>query len=68
MTQAKRLSAKSKGGSRPNAGRKPKYKEATTTVAFRVPVSMVAPLKATVAAMLSQSRLPVEPPDAVLAT
>jgi len=33
------------GGKRENAGRKLKYGEATKTVAFRVPVSMIEDLK-----------------------
>jgi hypothetical protein len=33
------------GGSRKNAGAKPKYKEPTTTIAFRCPVSKVTELK-----------------------
>jgi hypothetical protein len=34
------------GGSRKNAGAKPKYKEQTTTIAFRCPISKVTELKA----------------------
>lgn len=41
------------GGARPNAGRKPKYNEATTTVAFRVPLSKVAQVKAAVSYIIS---------------
>lgn len=33
------------GGKRPFSGRKPQYNEATTTVAFRVPVSKVPEIK-----------------------
>jgi hypothetical protein len=40
------------GGKRPNAGRKPKYNEATTTVAFRVPVSKVEQVKELVRKLL----------------
>lgn len=34
-----------RGGSRKNAGAKPKYNEPTTTIAFRVPLSMVSEIK-----------------------
>jgi hypothetical protein len=33
------------GGTRKNAGAKPKYNEKTTTIAFRCPISKVAELK-----------------------
>jgi hypothetical protein len=33
------------GGTRKNAGAKPKYNEQTTTIAFRCPISKVAELK-----------------------
>lgn len=43
---------KTHGGKRPGAGNKPKYGEATTTVAFRCPESKVEELKAIVMAKL----------------
>ena len=42
-----------RGGSRPNSGPKPKYNEATTTVAFRVPVSKADEVKSHVLKLLS---------------
>lgn len=50
-----------RGGSRLNAGRKPKYKEATTTVAFRVPVSLVPKVKAAVAKLIAATSAPSSP-------
>lgn len=38
-----------RGGTRSNAGAKPKYNEKTTTIAFRVPMSKVDDIKALVA-------------------
>lgn len=38
-----------RGGKRKGAGRKPKYKEATTTISFRVPVSLSGKIKKIVA-------------------
>jgi hypothetical protein len=45
---------KSRGGARKNAGAKPKYNEATTTVAFRCPQSKAEELKKLVKAKLSE--------------
>jgi hypothetical protein len=42
------------GGSRKNAGAKPKYNEQTTTIAFRCPISKVAELKSLVNDKLQQ--------------
>ena len=36
------------GGKRKGAGRKPKYNEPTTTIAFRVPISKVEAVKKSV--------------------
>ena len=42
------------GGTRKNAGAKPKYNEQTTTIAFRCPISKVAELKLLVNDKLQQ--------------
>ena len=42
------------GGSRKNAGAKPKYNEETKTVAFRCPMSKVEELKLVVKSKLSE--------------
>ncbi len=42
------------GGSRKNAGAKPKYNEETKTISFRCPVSKVDELKAVVKSKLSE--------------
>lgn len=42
------------GGKRKGAGRKKKYAEPTTTVAFRVPVSKIAEIKSHLENKLSQ--------------
>lgn len=39
------MTKNTRGGARRNAGAKPKYKEKTTTVAFRCPVSRTSELK-----------------------
>jgi hypothetical protein len=41
------------GGARKGAGRKPKFKKETTTIAFRVPVNLVAKVKKLVSEFLS---------------
>ena len=43
-----------RGGTRKNAGAKPKYKEETRTVAFRCPLSKVDELKLLVKSKLSE--------------
>lgn len=43
-----------RGGTRKNAGAKPKYSEQTKTVAFRCPVSKVDELKSIVKSKLSE--------------
>lgn len=43
-----------RGGSRKNAGAKPKYNEQTKTVAFRCPVSKVNELELVVKSKLSE--------------
>lgn len=43
---------KKKGGTRKGSGAKPKYKEPTKTIAFRVPVSKIDEIKQTVKSML----------------
>lgn len=43
-----------RGGTRRNAGAKPKYKEETKTVAFRCPLSKVDELKIVVKSKLSE--------------
>ncbi len=43
-----------RGGTRKNAGAKPKYNEQTKTVAFRCPVSKVDELKIIVKSKLSE--------------
>ena len=45
---------KTRGGTRKNAGAKPKYNEQTKTVAFRCPVSKVDELKLIVKYKLSE--------------
>jgi hypothetical protein len=45
------------GGKREGAGRKPKYGEPTETIAFRVPVSKVEPVKALVNGFLKPFEL-----------
>lgn len=40
------------GGKRKGAGRKPKYNEPTTTIAFRVPVSKVKEVKGIVKGLI----------------
>ena len=42
-----------RGGTRKNAGAKPKYNEETKTIAFRCPISKVNELKSIVKAKLS---------------
>lgn len=42
------------GGTRKNAGAKPKYKEKTTTVSFRCPLSKVDELKSIFKSKLSE--------------
>lgn len=44
---------KNHGGLRKNAGRNPKYNEATTVIAFRVPKSKKATIKAKVNKILA---------------
>lgn len=39
---------KTHGGERANAGRKPKYNEPTKVVGFRVPLSLIAKVRAAV--------------------
>lgn len=41
----KKQTKQNRGGKRKGSGRKPKYKEETTTIAFRVPVSKVSKIK-----------------------
>ena len=43
-----------RGGSRKNAGAKPKYNEPTKTVAFRCPVSKVNEVKTVIKTKLAQ--------------
>jgi hypothetical protein len=45
---------KKRGGKRENAGRKNTYNEPTTTVSFRLPISKVDEIKATVKAKLAE--------------
>ena len=45
---------KTRGGTRRNAGAKPKYNEETKTVAFRCPISKVDELKIIVKSKLSE--------------
>ena len=45
---------KARGGTRRNAGAKPKYNEQTKTVAFRCPLSKVDELKILVKSKLSE--------------
>ena len=52
-----------RGGSRPNTGPKPKYNEATTTVAFRVPVSKAEEIKAMVNKKLKTFKKNATPPQ-----
>lgn len=47
-----KLTPKKHGGPRKNAGRNPKYNEATCVIAFRVPISKKAAVKAKVNKML----------------
>jgi hypothetical protein len=56
------MKSNNKGGKRKGAGRKPKYNEATTTVAFRVPVSKVNDVKAAVKAAVNTPSIPEQPP------
>jgi hypothetical protein len=42
------------GGKRKGAGRKPKYNEPTTTIAFRVPLSKVDKVKKAVKALIKK--------------
>lgn len=42
-----------RGGKRPGSGRKPKYNEPTTTIAFRVPVSKVKEVKGIVKGLIA---------------
>lgn len=50
-------SKKKSGGYRQGSGAKPKYKEQTTTIAFRVPKSKVNELKDLVNLKLSEYKL-----------
>ena len=45
---------KTRGGTRRNAGAKPKYNEETKTVAFRCPISKIDELKLVVKSKLSE--------------
>ena len=45
---------KTRGGTRRNAGAKPKYNEETKTVAFRCPISKVDELKLIIKSKLSE--------------
>ena len=45
---------KKRGGTRKNAGAKPKYNEETKTVAFRCPLSKVDELKLVIKSKLSE--------------
>lgn len=51
---ASKLKEYKRGGSRKNAGAKPKYNEQTKTVAFRCPMSKVDELKIIVKSKLSE--------------
>lgn len=51
--QKRTSTTSNRGGTRSGAGRKPKYKEATTTVAFRVPISKVQQVKELVKKLLA---------------
>jgi len=53
MTKSK-TKKETRGGTRKNAGAKPKYSEQTKTVAFRCPVSKVDELKSIVKSKLSE--------------
>jgi hypothetical protein len=46
------INNKSRGGSRPNSGAKPKYGEKTDTVSFRVPISKIPEVKIVVKSMI----------------
>jgi hypothetical protein len=48
------MKKQTRGGTRRNAGAKPKYSEPTTPIAFRCPVSKVVELKALVKSKLSE--------------
>lgn len=48
------MKKQTKGGTRKNAGAKPKYSEQTTTIAFRCPLSKVDELKSIINAKLNQ--------------
>lgn len=47
------MKKQTKGGTRKNAGAKPKYSEQTTTIAFRCPLSKVDELKTIINAKLN---------------
>lgn len=47
---------KSHGGKRKGAGRKPKYKEPTQTISFRVPKSLIEPITKYVKRALAKSK------------
>lgn len=49
---ANKIQQENRGGKRPGSGRKPKYNEPTTTIAFRVPVSKVKPVTDAVKAII----------------
>lgn len=55
------MKTKKHGGKRKGSGRKPMYKEETTTIAFRVPKSLVANIKKMVADYLSARKPPTSP-------
>lgn len=46
-----------RGGTRQGSGAKPKYGEKTTTVSFRVPISIAEDVKGAVKSMLSEKCL-----------
>ena len=48
---------KKHGGTRKNAGSKPKYSEPTETVSFRVPISKIEEIKLLITHKLSEWRL-----------
>ena len=47
------MKKQTKGGTRKNAGAKPKYSEQTTTIAFRCPISKVDELKSIIKTKLN---------------
>lgn len=51
------MNKEKRGGKREGAGAKPKYKEPTKTIAFRVPISKAEEIKKVVKAILKKYKL-----------